>query len=125
MNCHHSDCGATCKDDARMDAIARNGNDGEHYAAVEAEHTGLSVDYYRVEIKRPTTPGVDPYVAECNDIIEALGMTYAEGNVLKAVWRRCAARTLGKHKRGNDALYDAEKGFFFSGRILEIERGAE
>ena len=41
MNCHHSDCGVTCKDDARMDIIARNGNDGSHYDAV-AEMLGGS-----------------------------------------------------------------------------------
>lgn len=47
MNCHHSDCGATCKDDARMDAIARNGNDGEHYAAV-AEMIGGTRESHHV-----------------------------------------------------------------------------
>lgn len=47
MKCHHSDCGATCKDDARMDAIARN---GEHYAVV-AEMIGS------VRVPRPVVDG--------------------------------------------------------------------
>lgn len=84
----------------------------------EGEKSGLSVDYYKVHVANPTTPGVDPYTAECNDLIESLQLTYAEANVFKAIWRSAAARTLGKKKAGNDALYDAEKMVFFSGRVL-------
>lgn len=89
--------------------------------ATAVEHTGLSVDYYKVAIKKPTSGGAE-YTAECNDIIEALGMSYAEGNVFKALWRKCAARTLGKQKKGNTSLYDAEKIVFFGKRILEGEK---
>lgn len=79
-------------------------------------YTGGSVDYYSVEIMNPTS-GSDPYIAECNDIIEALGMSYAQGNIFKAVWRMCAAENLGKSKRGyEDGLYDAEKIVFFGER---------
>lgn len=82
------------------------------------EYTGLSVSYYQVPITSPTTEGRTPYVAECNDIIEALGMSFAEGNVFKAVWRMCAARQ-GKQKDGyRDALYDAEKIVFFGQRMV-------
>lgn len=91
------------------------------YMPAEPEHTGGSVNYYRVDIARPTTEGTEPYTAECNDIIEALGMNYAEGNVFKALWRRCAARTLGKHKQGNNARYDAEKIEFFAKRVMQQE----
>lgn len=88
----------------------------------EPEYTGGSVSYYRVRVVAPTSEDLRPYIAECNDIIEALGMTYAEGNVFKAVWRRCAARTLGKAKAHyQDGLYDAEKAVFFSARILTKE----
>lgn len=81
-------------------------------------YTGGSVDYYRVHIKRPTSGGY-AYIAECNDIIEALGMNYAEGNVFKAIWRSCAARTLGLSKRGyQDGLYDAQKVVFFGKRMV-------
>jgi len=88
----------------------------------DGEYTGLSSNYYKVDITNPTSEDNEPYTAECNDIIEALGMTYAEGNVFKAVWRRCAARTLGKEKKGNNSKYDAEKMVFFSNRVLEIDK---
>ena len=82
------------------------------------EKSGGSVDYYQVRIENPTTKGRDKYTAECNDIIEALGMNYAEGNAFKAIWRSCAERTLGKKKAGGNAVYDAEKMVFFSQRVL-------
>lgn len=86
------------------------------------EYTGGSVSYYRVAVTEPTSGGL-PYVAECNDIIEALGMNYAEGNAFKALWRRCAARTLNLCKKGyEDGLYDAEKVEFFGHRLVVQER---
>lgn len=86
------------------------------------EYTGGSVSYYCVKIPRPTTRGRVPYVAECNDIIEALGMNYAEGNAFKALWRRAAARQ-GNAKRGyTDGLYDAEKVEFFGARLVAQEK---
>jgi hypothetical protein len=87
----------------------------------EREYTGGSVSYYQVRITNATS-GSDVYTAECNDIIEALGMNYAEGNAFKAIWRRCAARTLGKAKAGyKDGLYDAEKVVFFGQRMVAQE----
>jgi len=86
------------------------------------EYTGSSVSYYRVNVNDPTSGGL-PYIAECNDIIEALGMNYAEGNAFKALWRRCAARNLGLSKRGyEDGLYDAEKVEFFGKRLVVQEK---
>jgi len=86
------------------------------------EYTGGSVSYYRVQITNPTSDS-DAYLAECNDIIEALGMNYAEGNAFKAIWRKCAARTLGKAKAGyEDGLYDAEKVVFFGQRMVSQEK---
>jgi hypothetical protein len=83
----------------------------------EGEHSGGSVSYYVVEIAHPTHQPA-PYTVECNDIIEALEMDYAEGNVFKAIWRTAAARQ-GKMKKGHDAKYDAEKIVFFGQRLLE------
>lgn len=84
----------------------------------EPEYTGGSSSYYMVAVNNPTSPHIAPYVAECNDIIEALGMNYAEGNAFKAIWRRCAAE-LGKLKKGYDnGLYDAEKIVFFGERLV-------
>lgn len=91
----------------------------------EAEHTGLSVNYYQCAIDSPTTPGRDPYTAECNDIIEALDMTSAEANIFKEVWRTAAARTLGKKKQGHDAIYGAEKIKFFADRNLHLKKSGK
>jgi len=89
------------------------------------EYTGGSVSYYVVKVDNPTTSGFPKYVAECNDIIEALDMTYAEGNAFKAIWRRCAARQ-GKSKLGyKDGLYDAEKVVFFGKRLVELEQASK
>lgn len=90
----------------------------------EPMYTGGSVDYYSAEITNPTSGG-NKYTAECNDIIEALGMNYAEGNAFKALWRRAAHRTLGKHKKGHpaDGLYDAEKVEFFGARLVAQSKG--
>ncbi|AEJ81480.1 hypothetical protein 14Stepyanka_00037 [Erwinia phage Stepyanka] len=84
-------------------------------------YTGGSSDYYKVTIAKTTTPYAMPYTAECNDIIEALGMNFAEGNAFKALWRRAAQRTLGLRKAGakDDGLYDAEKVEFFGKRLVE------
>lgn len=93
----------------------------------EAEYTGGSVSYYKVRVADPTSGG-PPYTAECNDIIEALGMNYAEGNAFKAIWRKCAARTLGLAKAGyKDGKYDAEKVEFFGGRMViqETRNGSD
>lgn len=85
------------------------------------EFTGGSVSYYAVRIEQPVSGG-DPYTAECLDIIEALGMDYAEGNAFKAIWRRCAAR-MDKLKKGyDDGLYDAEKTEFYGRRMVEISK---
>lgn len=85
------------------------------------EFTGGSVSYYAVRVKQPVSGG-EPYTAECLDIIEALGMDYAEGNAFKAIWRRCAAR-MDKLKKGyDDGLYDAEKTEFYGRRMVEISK---
>lgn len=102
--------------------VGQVGNDPAPAGTPEPEYTGGSVSYYSVSISNPTTQPA-PYTAECNDIIEALGMNYAEGNAFKAIWRSCAARALGKAKRGyTDALYDAEKVVFFGERMVAMAK---
>jgi hypothetical protein len=91
----------------------------------EPEYTGGSVNYYRVSVSSPTTEDAAPYTAECNDIIEALQMNYAEGNAFKALWRMCAAR-LGLSKKGyTDGLYDSEKVAFFGNRLIQQHKNAQ
>ena len=48
-------------------------------------------------------------VIECNDVIDALGLTFNQGEAFKALWR------MGR-KPGTPALYDAEKVAYFGGR---------
>ena len=80
--------------------------------------TGGSADYYKVNVDMPTSGG-EAYMAECNDIIEALGMEYDVANVFKAAWRVAALRQ-GYGKPGqDDAVYDGEKIVFFGQRIIE------
>lgn len=84
------------------------------------QDSGANGTYYEVDIKHPKSG--QPYRAECQDIIDALGMDFNEGNAFKALWRRCAARTLGKVKKGNEnTLYDAQKIAFYGDRILKKE----
>ena len=96
--------------------IKQNGKWSEY---VLGEYTGGSSSYYTIHIRNPTAEGRQAYDAECNDIIEALDMNYAEGNAFKALWRRAAAR-MGMRKKGYDnGLYDAEKVEFFGKRLVE------
>ena len=79
--------------------------------------TGGSSSYYTVCVDRPTSGG-EPYMAECNDIIEALQMEYDVANAFKAAWRVAALRQ-GRGKPGQDsARYDGEKIVFFGQRIV-------
>ena len=86
------------------------------------EFTGKNVNYYLVDVKEPKR--LTPYQAECEDIIEALGMTFAEGCAFKAIWRSCAARTLGLAKKGQDehGVYDAEKVVYYGNRMVATRK---
>lgn len=78
---------------------------------------GGRVNYYLVPVTNPQREDQPAYVAECEDIIQALGMTFDEGCLFKALWRRSSAR-LGNGKPGQKSLYDAEKILHYAGRIL-------
>lgn len=91
----------------------------------EKEYTGGSVSYYSIDVNYPINENSDPYTAECQDIIEALKLDFQEGNCLKAIWRRAAAR-LGRSKKGyDDGLYDAEKIVFYGQRLVAAEQRAK
>lgn len=87
------------------------------------EDSGGSCNYYKVLIENPTT-AEEPYTSECNDVIEALDMTYAEANMFKEIWRSAAARTLGKLKAGHNEVRGAEKIEFFAKRNA-IQKGVK
>lgn len=86
------------------------------------EHTGSDVNYYTVDIKHPKR--FSPYTAECEDIIEALQMNFAEGSAFKAIWRSCAYKALGKKKKGGDGVYDAEKVAYYGQRMVAQRKRA-
>lgn len=82
----------------------------------KSELTGGSSSYYKIDVTDPTTLP-EGYTVECNDIIEALDMNFAEGNAFKAIWRRAALRQ-GRGKPGATLLYDSEKIVFFGERLV-------
>lgn len=112
------------KSEAYMEAALASGDwyliGEDKELKTEAEHTGGSVNYYKVHVANPTTLP-EAYDAEANDIIESLGLTFAEGNLFKAIWRMAADRN-GKKKKGNNSVYDAEKLVFFAERVLVQEK---
>lgn len=86
--------------------------------------TGGRVNYYLVNVAHPQREDQAPYQAECEDIIHALGMTFDEGCLFKALWRSAAARQ-ANGKPGHSAIYDAEKQVHYAGRILRHLRKGE
>lgn len=89
------------------------------------QKTGGSVDYYKCHVADPIDPTSKPYTAESIDIIEALGMTFAEGEAFKAIWRTCTGRMGGAVKADNKALYNAEKVEFFGARMVRAAKRSE
>lgn len=85
---------------------------------VESKLTGGRVSYYLAPVAHPQREEQPPYVAECEDIIEALDMDFNEACEFKAIWRTAAAR-LGNGKPGQKALYDAEKRLHYAGRSVK------
>lgn len=91
-------------------------------AEVKTEHTGGAVTYYSVAVLHPMRKERVPYTAECGDIIEALGMTFNEGEAFKAIWRCAAARILPVKKLEDNPIRNAEKVKYYGERMLAQER---
>jgi hypothetical protein len=70
------------------------------------QSSGGDNDYWIADITNPKR--MEPARVECEDVIQALGMTFGEGEAFKAIWRGCAAR-LGNGKPGDTAMRNAEK----------------
>ena len=81
------------------------------------ENSGGLVNYYLVRVEHPQREEHAPYQAECEDIIEALGLTFDEANIFKEIWRTANARK-GVGKQGNTPLRAAQKYVHYSSRIL-------
>lgn len=74
---------------------------------------GGSCNYYKVKVEHPTTLP-EPYEVECNDLIESLGLTFAEANIYKELFRTANERTHSNEKQGNTPARAAEKVLFFA-----------
>lgn len=98
--------------------------DEQREAVANSQKTGGSVDYYKCHVADPISGG-PAYTAESIDIIEALGMTFAEGEAFKAIWRTCTGRMGGVVKADNKALYNAEKVEFFGARMVRAAKRSE
>lgn len=83
----------------------------------KGESSGGDNDYWMREITHPKR--LEPYVAECEDIIESLGMTFQEGEAFKAIWRKAALR-LGFGKPGDSDKRNAEKIAHFGQRMVAM-----
>lgn len=87
--------------------------------------TGGLVNYYLAPVLNPQRKEQAPYVAECEDIAEALELTPNEFCEFKAIWRTANARK-GNGKPDGKALYDAEKRLHYAGRdVAKYRREAE
>ena len=83
---------------------------------MEAKSSGGLNNYYLVGVDKPQRSTQAPYQAECEDIIEALELTFDEGNIFKEIWRSANARK-GNGKPGNTPLRGAEKILHYAGRV--------
>jgi|AntRauTorckE5430_2_1112549.scaffolds.fasta_scaffold13520_3 hypothetical protein len=102
------------KIERRMDAIGQNGSTGEHYSS------GSDNDYWIARINSPKR--LEPYSAECEDLIELFQMTFQEGEAFKALWRKGQMR-IGNGKPGDTLLRNSEKVYHFGGRMVAMELG--
>ena len=79
---------------------------------------GGLTNYYLVYVGYPQRNKQPPYIAECEDIIEALNLNFDEANIFKEIWRTANARK-GNAKQGQNDLRAAEKIYHYAGRILK------
>lgn len=84
--------------------------------------SGGNNDYWIAEIKDPKR--LEPYKAECEDLIEHFEFNFAEGEAFKALWRKGMAN-LGKGKPGDRPLRNAEKVRHMGERMVVIEQRKE
>lgn len=88
---------------------------------MKTENSASHCEYYHAPVTHPSNPGQsEPYVANCEDIIQALGLTFDEGCEFKSIWRRGRGRQ-GFVKAESTALRDAQKAVHYAGRVLALE----
>ncbi len=82
------------------------------------ESSGGDNDYWVARISHPKR--LEPYDAECEDLIEHFQMTFQEGEAFKALWRKGQAR-IGNGKPGDSPLRNAQKVRHFGARMEAME----
>lgn len=87
--------------------------------SASVEDSGLSCNYYKVTVMYPYDTDKAPYIAECGEVAEALGLTGYESNIFKELWRQARARQ-GLMKKGNTPVRGAEKILWNAKRIHAI-----
>ncbi|WP_230712571.1 hypothetical protein [Marinobacter shengliensis] len=83
------------------------------------ESSGGDNDYWLLHIPNPKR--LEPYTVECEDIIEAMEMTFQEGEAFKALFRKCKIR-MGDGKPGDSELRCSEKVAHFGQRMVVMDQ---
>lgn len=79
-----------------------------------AHNGGLGCSYYKITLRSVSGEVV---VVECKDLIRALNLNFAEGNIFKELVRTGNARS-GNGKEGNTDERAYEKMYFFASDLL-------
>jgi len=87
-------------------------------ASEQQQSSGSDNDYWIAFIAHPKR--LEPYMAECEDLIELFQMTFQEGEAFKALWRKGQMR-IGKGKPGDTLIRNSEKVYHFGGRMVAME----
>lgn len=91
-------------------------------AGRSGESSGGDNDYWVATVTNPKR--LEPYQAECEDLIELFQMTFQEGEAFKALWRKGQLR-IGNGKPGDTLLRNSEKAYHYSGRMVAMEKGSK
>lgn len=79
------------------------------------DSSGGDNDYWVAHVTEPKR--LDPYYAECEDLIELFQFSFAEGNAFKALWRMGMDR-VAQGKPGDTPLRNAEKVAYYGDRMV-------
>lgn len=99
--------------------VNMEGASGPSCESVQDRSSGGDNDYWVAHIRHPKR--LEPYYAECEDLIEHFQMTFQEGEAFKALWRKGQAR-IGNGKPGDSPLRNAEKVAHFGKRMVAMEQ---
>jgi hypothetical protein len=87
-------------------------------ASEQQQSSGGDNEYWIAHVSHPKR--LEPYMAECEDLIELFQMTFQEGEAFKALWRKGQMR-IGKGKPGDTLIRNSEKVYHFGGRMVAME----